>query len=277
MTKPLLHFTHGNSYPGGTYRQLLDALSDEFDVRAVDMLGHDAAFPVADGWYGLVDELVAQLERYGEPAILVGHSLGGILSMMVAKERPDLARCVVMIDSPVVAGWRAVLWRFAKLRGFASRFSPARFSERRRNVWPNAQAAYDHFIDKPIFAAWAPGVLSDYLAAGLVPHPNGVQLRFSRDVETAIYNSVPHHTGVMVRTPFPVPIGLIAGTDSAELRQAGMKATRKLVGENLFTIEGTHLFPMEQPQLTAQLTREMIHKLLPESADAKRAPRGKFA
>jgi pimeloyl-ACP methyl ester carboxylesterase len=277
MTKPLLHFAHGNSYPGGAYRQMLNALRDEFDVRASDMLGHDPAYPVGDGWHGLVDELVVELERYDEPAILVGHSLGGILSMMVAKERPDLARCVVMIDSPVVAGWRAMLWRLAKLRGYGSRFSPARFSERRRNVWPNAQAAYDHFIAKPIFAAWAPGVLSDYLAVGLVPHPEGVQLRFSRDVETEIYNSLPHHMGDVVRDPYPVPIGLVAGTDSAELRQAGMKATRKLVGDNLLMIEGTHLFPMEQPQLTAQLTRQMIHRLLGESAEAGRDLRGKFA
>jgi pimeloyl-ACP methyl ester carboxylesterase len=277
MTKPLLHFTHGNSYPGGTYRQLLDALRVEFDVHAVDMLGHDRDYPVGDGWQGLVDELVVQLERYGEPAILVGHSLGGILSMMVAWQRPELARCVVMLDSPVVAGWRAMLWRLAKLRGLGSRFSPARFSERRRNVWPDAKAAYDHFISKPIFAAWAPGVLEDYLAVGLAPHPDGVQLRFSRDVETGIYNSLPHHMGEMLGTPFPVPIGLVAGTDSAELRQAGMQATRKLVGERLSMIEGTHLFPMEQPQLTAQLTRAMIHRLLAESSDARGDRRHKFA
>lgn len=277
MTKPLLHFTHGNSYPGGSYRQLLDALRDEFDVHAVDMLGHDPAYPVGDGWQGLVDELVAQLEGYGEPVILMGHSLGGILSMMVAWQRPELARCVVMLDSPVVAGWRALLWRVAKLRGYASRFSPARFSERRRNVWPDAQAAYDHFISKPIFAAWAPGVLADYLAVGLAPHPDGVQLRFSRDVETEIYNSLPHHMGEMVRHPFPVPIGLVAGTDSAELRQAGMQATRALVGDRLSMIEGTHLFPMEQPQLTAQLARAMVHRLLAESSDTRRDPHHNFA
>jgi pimeloyl-ACP methyl ester carboxylesterase len=277
MTKPLLHFTHGNSYPGATYRQLLDALRPRFDVHAVDMLGHDPAYPVGDGWHGLVDELIAQLERYDGPAVLVGHSLGGILSMLAAKERPDLARCVVMLDSPVVAGWRALLWRLAKLRGLGSRISPARFSERRRNVWPDAQAAWDHFNAKPIFAAWAPGVLSDYLATGLAPHPDGVQLRFSRDVETTIYNSLPHHMGVLLREPFPVPIGLVAGTDSAELRQAGMGATRRLVGENLVTIEGTHLFPMEKPELTARLTLAMIDKLMGQSAVFGGDQRGKIA
>jgi pimeloyl-ACP methyl ester carboxylesterase len=277
MTKPLLHFTHGNSYPAGSYRQLLDGLRTEFDVHAFDMHGHDPAYPVGDGWQGLVDELIAQLERYDRPAVLVGHSLGGILSMMAAKQRPDLARCVVMIDSPVVAGWRAFLWRLAKLRGLGSRFSPARFSERRRNVWPDAEAAYQHFIAKPIFAAWAPGVLSDYLAVGLKPHPQGVQLRFSRDVETAIYNSLPHHMGDIVREPYPVPIGFIAGTDSAELRQAGMLATRKLVGANLVTIEGTHLFPMEKPQETAGKTSAMIHRLLGQEASAGRDRSRNFA
>jgi pimeloyl-ACP methyl ester carboxylesterase len=262
MTKPLLHFTHGNSYPAGAYRQLLDLLRSDFGVHAVDMHGHDPAYPVGDGWQGLVDELIAQLERYPVPAVLVGHSLGGILSLLAAKQRPELARCVVMLDSPVIAGWRAALWRLAKLGGIGSRLSPARFSERRRNVWPDRDAAYQHFIAKPIFAAWAPGVLSDYLEHGLKPHPDGVQLRFSRDVETAIYNSLPHHMGSIVRNRFPVPVGFIGGTSSVELGQAGIGATRRLVGDNLVMVEGGHLFPMESPQLTALKTREMIARLL---------------
>ncbi|TFW32785.1 alpha/beta fold hydrolase [Massilia horti] len=262
MSKPLLHFSHGNSYPAGTYRQLLDLWRDEFDVRALDMHGHDLAYPVCDGWKGLVAELIAQLERYDEPAILVGHSLGGMLSMMAAKERPELARCVVMLDSPVVAGWRALAWRLAKLRGWAGRLSPARFSERRRNVWPSRGHAREHFIAKPIFAAWAPGVLDDYLDNGLEPNAQGVQLRFSRDVETAIYNTLPHHMGSIIREPYPRPVGFIGGTTSEELRQAGIKATRKLVGENLVMIEGGHLYPMQSPAETADATRAMIRKLL---------------
>jgi pimeloyl-ACP methyl ester carboxylesterase len=259
MTKPLLHFTHGNSFPAGVYRRFFDGLRD-FDVRALDMHGHDEAFPVTDGWPGLVAELIAQLESYPERAILVGHSLGGMLSLMAAKQRPDLVRCVVMLDSPVVAGWRAWLLRVAKTRRW-----DAKFSQRRRTVWPDAAAAFAHFASKPVFAAWAPGVLADYLEHGLMPHPDGVQLRFSREIETAIYRSLPHHLGALVRPPFPVPIGFIAGTDSHELRQAGLDATRKLVGAHFVEIEGGHLFPMESPELAAQLTRAMIDALLAEA------------
>ena len=266
MTKPLLHFCHGNSFPSGTYRQLLDALAVHYDVHMTDMVGHDPRYPVGDGWSGLVDELIVQLEQYGRPAILVGHSLGGMLSTMAAERRPELARCVVMLDSPVVAGWRAFLWRLVKLLGKGSKFSPARFSERRRNVWPSREAAYQHFIAKDIFAAWAPGVLDDYLDVGLKPHPEGVQLRFDRAVETRIYNSLPHHMGEVIRHDFPVPVGFIGADRSEELRQAGLASTRKLVGANFVMTEGSHLYPMEHPARAAELTHAMIQRLLAQRA-----------
>ncbi len=262
MSKPIVHFSHGNSYPAGSYGQLLRLLEADFDVRAVDMYGHDPEYPVTDGWAKLVEQLIVRVEAYGEPVILLGHSLGGMLSLMAAKQRPDLVRCVVMLDSPVVAGWRAALWRMAKLQGWGHRVSPGRFSEKRRNVWPTREAAHAHFIAKPMFAAFAPGVLDDYLEHGLEAHEEGVQLRFSREVETEIYNGLPHHMGALTKGSFPVPVGFIGGTDSAELRQAGMDATRRLVGPNFTSIAGTHLFPMESPALTAQLTREMIARLL---------------
>lgn len=266
MTKPLLHFSHGNSFPAGTYRRFFSFLEPDFEIRSVDMHGHDPAYPVTDGWPKLVEELIAQLERYQQPAILVGHSLGGMLSMMAANQRPDLARCVVMLDSPVVAGWRAWLWRVAKKRGWGDRISPARFSRRRRTVWPDREAAHQHFGSKDVFQAWAPGVLADYLEHGLKPHPEGLELRFSREVETDIYNALPHHMGSVLRGPYPVPIGFVAGTTSVELKQAGLDATRRLVGENFVEIEGGHLFPMESPELAARLTREMIGRLLGREA-----------
>lgn len=270
MNKPLLHFTHGNSYPSGAYGRLLEELGRDFDVRTTDMLGHDPRFPVDDNWHALIDELIAQLECYEEPAILVGHSLGGAIGMLAAWRRPDLARCVVMLDSPVVAGWRAHVWRLAKALGLGRKLSPGGVAQRRRNVWPSRDAAYQHFIAKPIFQAWAPGALDDYLDHGLAPHPQGVQLRFDRDVEASIYASLPHDMGPLLKKPYPLPIGFVAGTDSQELRQAGMASTRKLVGENLVMIEGSHLYPMESPQLTAQLTREMIYRLLPQLAAGDR-------
>lgn len=271
MNKPQLHFSHANSYPAGTYRRLFELLGQHYDISALDMHAHNPAYPVNTGWPQLVQELVDELERrYTEPVILLGHSLGGMLSVMVSAMRPDLVRCVVMLDSPVVAGWRALLLRVTRNWQLAHKFSPARFSEKRRNVWPDAQAAHSHFASKDIFAAWAPGVLDDYIAAGLKPHPEGVQLRFTRENETAVYRSLPHHIGGLVRRGVQVPAGFIGGSESAENRQAGLDATRRLVGDNFRIIPGGHLFPMESPELTAKVTHEMISQLLAQSATVRR-------
>jgi pimeloyl-ACP methyl ester carboxylesterase len=262
--KPILHFSHANSYPAGTYRQLFEQLATDFDVRALDMHAHDPAYPVRDGWQALVDQLIADLTaRYhGEPVILLGHSLGGMLSLMAAAQRPDLARCVVMLDSPVVSGWRALAWRIVKRLNAEDRYSPSRYSVKRRTVWASEAEAMRHYASKELFAAWAPGVLQDYLDAGLVPHPEGVQLRFSREVETAVYRTLPHHIGKLVEGQFPVPVGYLAGRSSAENRQAGLTATKALVGRHFRLMPGGHLFPMEFPVLTAQAVREMVNDLL---------------
>jgi pimeloyl-ACP methyl ester carboxylesterase len=49
--------------------------------------------------------------KAGAPApFLVGHSLGGFLSLMCAARHPELARGVLLIDSPVLGGWRPPHW-----------------------------------------------------------------------------------------------------------------------------------------------------------------------
>lgn len=263
-TKPLLHFAHANSFPAGTYRVFFQHLQQHYRVQALDMHAHNPQYPVKNGWRALKQELIDDIVgHHTEPVILVGHSLGGMLSLMAAKDRPDLVRCVVLLDSPVVAGWRALLLRIAKSTGMDKKFPPSLLSERRRNVWPDLPAAHRHFASRKPFAAWFPAVLDDYVESGMMPHPQGVTLRFTREIETAVYRSLPHHLGKIARPQFPVPIGFVGGTESAECRQIGMTATRRLVGRHYRQIPGGHLFPMESPALAAGALHEMIRSLLP--------------
>lgn len=260
--RPILHFAHANGFPSDTYRVLFDHLRQHYDVRALPMHAHNPDYPTDDGWHSLARELLDELiARYDQPVILVGHSLGGALCLMVAKARPDLVRCVVLLDSPIIAGWRALAWRIAKALGKSDRFSPARFSARRRTHWPDADTVYKQYADKPLFARWAPEVLRDYIEHGLAPDAKGVTLRFTRETETAIYRTLPHHFGKIIKR-FPVPVGFIGGTHSNELRQAGSAATRQLTGRHFRLLEGGHLFPMESPALAAQALDEMIRELL---------------
>lgn len=267
MTTPIIHFVHANSFPGGTYRVFFEHLRRHYRIEALDMHAHNPAYPVCNGWIELVQELLDELRaRYSEPVILVGHSMGGMLSLMAAKARPEAVRCVVLLDAPVVAGWRAALLGVAKRVGMDKRFSPARISERRRNVWPDAEAAYGHYASRKTFAAWPPEVLRDYVEHGLVSHPDGVTLRFTREVETAVYRGLPHTLGALARHAFPVPVGFIGGLASLECRQAGLAATRRLTGRHFVQIPGGHLFPMETPAVAATAVHKMIRSLIQEQA-----------
>ena len=53
------------------------------------------------------------------------------------------------------------------------------------------------------------------------------------------------------------PVAFLAGTQSVEIRQAGVEASRALARERFVWVEGTHLFPMERPDETAALVLKM--------------------
>jgi pimeloyl-ACP methyl ester carboxylesterase len=274
MNKPILHFAHANSYPAGTYRLFFEQLGQHYDVRALPLHGHNPTYPVDDGWKSLARELSDALaQRYTAPVILVGHSLGGILSLMAARRRPDLVRCVVLLDSPLVGGWRAAALRAMKAFNFEHRKAPSRHSVKRRNFWPDRESSFRHFASKRVFSPWPPEVLRDYVEHGTVAHQDGVALRFSRDIETAVYRTIPHNLGHLTRQNFPVPVGFVGGLDSVECRLAGLAATRRLVGANFMQIPGGHLFPMVSPAAAAEATHGMIVTVL----DRLIKDQGKFA
>jgi pimeloyl-ACP methyl ester carboxylesterase len=258
--KPTICFSHANGFPAGTYRVLFEAWQAAgWRVIALPRIGHDPACPVSMNWPHLRRELAQFIETQapGQKVHLVGHSLGGFLSLMLAARRPDLAAQVVMLDSPIVGGWRSHSVTMARTLGLFKRFSPGRISEKRRFQWPDRESAFRHYAAKAAFARWDERVLRDYIDSGTEPDPKGsdpvaVCLAFRREVETRIYDTLPTRLGVLLRRhPLQVPVHFIAGTKSAELRQAGMAATRVLVRDRLSWVDGSHLFPMENPEETA--------------------------
>lgn len=257
----LIVFSHANSFGASTYRLMFTHLEQRgFTVRAIEKFGHDPRYPVSNNWTHLVQQLIdfarEQVQQAGQPAWLVGHSFGGFASVMAAARAPELARGVLLMDSPLLGGWRAKTLGVFKSAQLVGSISPGAVSKRRRNSWPSQEAALEHFQHKKAFARWDPQVLADYIAFGTHDDGQGPERRrvlsFDRGVETAIYNTLPDNLDrLLKRHPLKCPAAFMGGIQSAEMRQVGMAMTEQVVRGRITMLDGTHLFPMEKPLATA--------------------------
>ena len=271
-SKPLVIFSHGNSFPASTYGVLFQSLKSRgFQVKAIEKFGHDPRYPVTSNWPHLVQQLAdfasQEVKKSGQPAFLAGHSLGGFLSLMCAAEHPLLGglpvRGVLLMDSPVLGGWRATALSVAKRAKLVGSISPGAISRKRRHQWLGRDEVLAHFRSKKAFAKWDEQVLRDYIEHGTHDETSGAELRgkgqqsqrllsFDRDVETAIYNTLPDNLDQLLkRHPLQCPVSFIGGRQSAEMRQVGMAMTEKVTKGRIMMLDGSHLFPMETPIATS--------------------------
>jgi pimeloyl-ACP methyl ester carboxylesterase len=257
----LLVFSHANSFGASTYGVLFKNLKTRgFTVKAIERFGHDSQYPVTNNWPHLVQQLIdfcqAEVNKAGTPAFLVGHSFGGFVSLMAAALAPRLVRGVLLVDSPILGGWRATTLGMMKSTQLVGSISPGAISRKRRNSWPSQDAALEHFRHKKAFARWEPQVLQDYIAHGTHDEGHGEHkkrvLSFDRAVETAIYNTLPHNLdGLLQRHPVKCPVAFIGGLESVEMKQVGMAMTERITQGRIMMLDGSHLFPMEKPLATA--------------------------
>lgn len=99
---------HGLGGSSTIWTDLMGLLADRLDSAALDLPGFGWSPPPLDRDYSLsshVRTLTALLEsRGGGPLHLIGNSLGGTVSMVVAAVRPDLVRTLTLVSPalPVV-------------------------------------------------------------------------------------------------------------------------------------------------------------------------------
>lgn len=256
--KDILHFSHANGFPAGSYTTLLSYLADDFDIGTIDRLGHHKNYPVTNNWSFLAQELIDYFERtYSQPVYAVGHSLGGVLSMMVAAQRPDLVKGLIMLDSPFLTRFESHGLQWVKRLGLVDKVTPSGRTLGRKEEWSDLEQAAEYFRSKRLFRAFDDRCLNDYIQNGTQPlHGGGRQLHFKADTEINIYRTIPDNLHRTRRLAMPSTV--IAGKYSDVFkRQHGFKMKRQL-GMSVNWIEGSHMFPLEKPEMTANLIKQYI-------------------
>ena len=96
---PRVVFVHGLFGQGKNWTTIAKALSDGHRVTLLDLPNHGhSPWTERVDYVDMAQMVAAELESFGEPVTLVGHSMGGKVAMQLALRRPELLRALVVVD-----------------------------------------------------------------------------------------------------------------------------------------------------------------------------------
>jgi len=93
-------FIHGAGGSSATWIMQLRGLSDAFNVIAIDLNGHGKSKDrlEKDVTKSYLDDINSAISKYFQP-ILVGHSMGGMLTQLYALTNPEKIRGIVLVGT----------------------------------------------------------------------------------------------------------------------------------------------------------------------------------
>lgn len=255
--KPPLLFCHATGFCASAYKQMLQVLSADFDIFAIDLRGHGRTKLAANpgdlrSWNTYARDIAEFLNLQNRTNwTLSGHSMGAIAATMAARGRTDIAalKLIEPVAMPplLVLAAKMPIWPFC-----AQRLPMVRQAARRRAAWPDRTAAEASYTRKKLFSGWADGVLSDYLEDGLCEKAGGVSLACAPRWEAATFAAQANPFWAAVADA-PAPVSVLAADHpstttpgSAQRRFTRYEAAVALVAGV------SHLAPMEDPDLAAR-------------------------
>src|SRR5262245_37537999 len=103
--QPPMLLVHGWTCDHTFFQPQLEHFSRQHRVVAVDLRGHGQSDKPHQDYTaaGFADDLVWLCEQIGvRKPVVVGHSMGGNISLELAARYPDFPMGIVMVDSPIL-------------------------------------------------------------------------------------------------------------------------------------------------------------------------------
>lgn len=101
---PVVLALHGHFGRGRMFAPLAAALAPRYRVVALDQRGHGLSDNggefTPDAYVSDAAALLTALDL--APAAVIGHSMGGLVALLLARHHPELVRCLVVVDGTVL-------------------------------------------------------------------------------------------------------------------------------------------------------------------------------
>ncbi len=265
------HLAPANGFPPQVYEPLLAKLRHRLAPFALLPYAMRAPGPPPRNleWAALADEMAQHLRTRGAQGLVgIGHSLGGVLTLMAAVRHPGLFAYLVLLDPVFLAPWVLAVMRLLRVLGREYRFPLARKALRRRRVFAGRSEAAAHYRSRALFRGWHPDAFAAYIAHGLRSRADGqVELAYDPAWEAAIFARVPVDVWAWIRRAARagLPALVLYGEHSDIYRPAVVRRLRRIWPQaRLVRIPGHgHLFPMQAPEATVAALEPVLASLHP--------------
>ena len=264
--KPGFQFAHATGFNALTYKELLEPLSDNFNVRAVDARGHGFTKLKANpqdmyDWKIYCDDLIKSVELFVEktqkPIILSGHSMGAASAIQVAAIRPDLVSGLVLVDPVLMTNKIKVIFKIGRKYPLFKNFPiikqgmmMSEATKKRRRHWKNKEEIFNSYKNKLIFKTWNETTIRNYIDGGTELIGDETRLTCDPLWEAATFSSWKHDAmGLIDKLNCPITLlqaefnSTARGNGPIKLMQQDRLGVHKIVKGS------THFLPMEFPNI----------------------------
>ena len=173
LNQPGIYFSHANGFNGLTYKTLLNKISPNQKIISYDLRGHGKSTVPAEpeklkSWQRYRDDLISILEKNNEPSTLIGHSLGGTTSLLVAFKRPELVSKIILIDPVLLPLTYWLGTKAVQSIGLIEKVHPmVKGALTRKKNWGSKEEAFQYFSGKKLFRKVIHEAINDYIDGGI--------------------------------------------------------------------------------------------------------------
>jgi pimeloyl-ACP methyl ester carboxylesterase len=270
VSRPLdMLFLHANGFHGLAYRSLLAPLAQETGahIGAVDLRGHGLTdLPIdpdnLNNWKCFEDDILAFLsEHVDAPIAIAGHSLGAVISLLVAARAPQKIKALTCFDPVYIPQpLRAATYFKWGRKLLIGKLALTRNAAKRRAIFDSREAAFKRYRGRGPFKGVPDDALLDYLEAGLMECDDGVKLSCEPDWEAAIYVAQARNIFKAAKRA-PAHSAIVLASAFGPAAPSMQKKISGIVGaQNVEKHEArTHFFPLQDPDFARQYLRAALN------------------
>jgi len=260
-------FSHANGYPPGTYRQLLESISQGYRLYAMEMrpLWQKYSRNVIKNWDPLSTDLIRFIDQIKtKPVTGIGHSMGGTATLLAALQFPSYFRSIILIDPVFFLPAFNILWNIISLVKLDYQLHPLiKGTLRRKAIFKSKQEMFANYRTKTVFEKISDTVLWDYVNSLAIMNEEGAyNLIYPPEWEAWIYATGSKSDRLIWRNIayLKVPSLIIRGEQSNTfLKSTADRVNKKNPEVKIITVpDAGHLIPLEYPDRVSTLIKEFL-------------------